>query len=1046
MRRLCATLVFMVVVCLSAASQDIYARYNGSCQQGGSPATTNGIDSSQKVQLSFPACTITVFNHGGVILSSLFSDAAGAFPLPNPFTATSTGSFGFYAANGRYDALLSGAGILSPFTISDITLCFNCTGGGGGGNPGGANFELQTNVGGTTFGGVTNAAKGSVLASAGTGAFPVFQTKISFEARDNMVCDGVTDDTTALTTFLTAIGSSTPARLVFSSGQCLLSTISIPGNVALDATLGGGIKVATGQTVTIKGPILTPPQQMFFNIGPGQGSLSFIGNTGLTTVSPLWFGIDCFGVVDNSPVWQQIVSFLVEDVTFVLPMGCTDNHASQVTLTPRSGFHLKSEDRTQNGGGNRRPIEQWTGTTGGMWYLRSAQAPTIEGFQFINIGAGAHLDYYIRLDKEVGDSGRIGTEAMFRYNTFTNNLLNPGTFSAIQINTVSGVNHEKNVITDNDFVCSQGRAARESDSGSISIGSTTLTCGLLNCSFIADAHIADRVRVSYATGILDTTVASITDNNHLEMVAPSGVNQTLARITFREAFGNGITIGSVNSKHNTVDRNSFTQCARGLNIVNGSLSGAHFGGSNNDVLVYINDVSEPTELSYLEDESAMRDVHVSGQLDAPLTLSHMRNSELAQGESDGFIYFNNGGRVVITGSTVQDTPQANSVLIRANSPSTLFLTSIGNQWGPGVESMATLGFSTWRTAAEAATLNNSIFVSCGDSSLSDAPGGCYQFGEGGTAYNEGHLIAGSGRFGNFPSFATFTAEPNVQVNTFVNEAIGYKSIFNGFNNSATMKFVGFDAAWKVSTSGTGNGVGFRYTLPTVTGSAQTFERGLWVAAPTGNTHITTASGVYVEDLASVTGITNKYSFFGVGATDIAHFGGPVETAGQITSTVSTGTAPLVIASTTNVPNLNASSLSGATFAAPGAIGGGTPAAGAFTTINATGQTTSTLATGTAPFSITSTTPVVNLTTVPTTYDHSGTQQTATHLVQDSCTLGTDCGVTLTGSAVYTNSTSYTCVCEDDTAINACQVNQTSGSAFTITGTGTDAIRYVCVGN
>jgi hypothetical protein len=47
---------------------------------------------------------------------------------------------------------------------------------------------------------------------------------------------------------------------------------------------------------------------------------------------------------------------------------------------------------------------------------------------------------------------------------------------------------------------------------------------------------------------------------------------------------------------------------------------------------------------------------------------------------------------------------------------------------------------------------------------------------------------------------------------------------------------------------------------------------------------------------------------------------------QITSSLATGTAPFSIASTTNVANLNASSLNGATFAAPGAIGGGTPAA------------------------------------------------------------------------------------------------------------------------
>lgn len=106
----------------------------------------------------------------------------------------------------------------------------------------------------------------------------------------------------------------------------------------------------------------------------------------------------------------------------------------------------------------------------------------------------------------------------------------------------------------------------------------------------------------------------------------------------------------------------------------------------------------------------------------------------------------------------------------------------------------------------------------------------------------------------------------------------------------------------------------------------------------------------------------------------------------------------------------------------------------------------TIATGTAPFAVTSTTPVANLTTVPTTYNHSGTQQTSTHLVVDSCTLGTDCAITLAGSAVYTSSTSYSCVAQDSTATNATAVAQASGSSVTITGTGVDVIRYACVGN
>lgn len=54
--------------------------------------------------------------------------------------------------------------------------------------------------------------------------------------------------------------------------------------------------------------------------------------------------------------------------------------------------------------------------------------------------------------------------------------------------------------------------------------------------------------------------------------------------------------------------------------------------------------------------------------------------------------------------------------------------------------------------------------------------------------------------------------------------------------------------------------------------------------------------------------------------------------GQIKSTVPTGTAPLTVASQTNVANLNVSSLNGATFSAPGPIGSITPSTGAFTKV------------------------------------------------------------------------------------------------------------------
>lgn len=60
---------------------------------------------------------------------------------------------------------------------------------------------------------------------------------------------------------------------------------------------------------------------------------------------------------------------------------------------------------------------------------------------------------------------------------------------------------------------------------------------------------------------------------------------------------------------------------------------------------------------------------------------------------------------------------------------------------------------------------------------------------------------------------------------------------------------------------------------------------------------------------------------------------------KVTSTVATGTAPFTVSSTTVVGNLNVSQLLGGTWAIPGTIGSTTPNTGAFTTLSATGLIT-----------------------------------------------------------------------------------------------------------
>ena len=83
-------------------------------------------------------------------------------------------------------------------------------------------------------------------------------------------------------------------------------------------------------------------------------------------------------------------------------------------------------------------------------------------------------------------------------------------------------------------------------------------------------------------------------------------------------------------------------------------------------------------------------------------------------------------------------------------------------------------------------------------------------------------------------------------------------------------------------------------------------------------------------------------------------GAALSTNGQIVSTLGTGTAPFSVVSTTQVNNLNAQYLGGATFAAPGTIGGGTPGAATFTTLTA-GVTRISAADGTITFGVQGTT-------------------------------------------------------------------------------------------
>jgi len=115
-------LLFIIGLLLCAATSAMgNEAAHGWCEVGAQVVVTSGLTSTTQVQRSFPQCTITVYNRGSSTLATIYADNS-ATPLANPFTAGTNGQWIFYAANGRYDVQMSGAGFPTPVTYTDILL------------------------------------------------------------------------------------------------------------------------------------------------------------------------------------------------------------------------------------------------------------------------------------------------------------------------------------------------------------------------------------------------------------------------------------------------------------------------------------------------------------------------------------------------------------------------------------------------------------------------------------------------------------------------------------------------------------------------------------------------------------------------------------------------------------------------------------------------------------------------------------------------------------------------------------------------------------
>src|SRR5512142_1310482 len=97
------TLLVLSLACLSALPSYAIERAQGWCERGGVRTVTgNGWTSTGYFQASYPGCTVTVYLAGTSTPATIYATSSMT-PKSNPFTASTTAYWFFYAADGNYD-------------------------------------------------------------------------------------------------------------------------------------------------------------------------------------------------------------------------------------------------------------------------------------------------------------------------------------------------------------------------------------------------------------------------------------------------------------------------------------------------------------------------------------------------------------------------------------------------------------------------------------------------------------------------------------------------------------------------------------------------------------------------------------------------------------------------------------------------------------------------------------------------------------------------------------------------------------------------------
>ncbi len=405
-------------------------------------------------------------------------------------------------------------------------------------------------------------------------------------------------------------------------------------------------------------------------------------------------GIDCTGSTDSTTGLQNLINAVPDYSIIHVPMACTLNISSTITVSSRVGLEIVSDIHQR--GGNSAPQFLWTGGAAGVMFdFETDDHPRVSGFHFGVNGAGT-IASFLKFD---GSGGlHTPTAALVEWNDFNasgqqlTSCGNTGVniydcYVAISVSPTSTQNHENYYIHDNTVECSQTASnntqARANDG--VVNGTTTLTSA--TASFVG-GDVGQRVRLTYPGTqggyFQDTTIASVSSGTTAILSVAATKSQSNVQITIGTSFGIAVQIGaSQNAKHERIYGLDTTNCDIAINVLGGSVDIRHLGGGFGGWGVYLNSTFALTESSIIEqyeDEGDQRGIEVKGS-SAPVSI---RNSRVANAYqlSDGFYKLGSyavleSSGAVSTASCYGSNGNTNSVIV-GEEANPVILTSINN--------------------------------------------------------------------------------------------------------------------------------------------------------------------------------------------------------------------------------------------------------------------------------------------------------------------------------------------------------------------------------